>query len=97
MQRKQRRDQLRSNREADLRLFFHICKMLVFSRRGSNVSSIVFFLRSVCFNIVPSEIKLSNLTVKNCSLRDNNKRTWLSITCSVSCNVCMVIGTIRRK
>ena len=66
-------DQLRGYCEADLRLCFRICKMLVFSRCGSNVSSIVFFLRSVCFIIVPSEIKLSNLTVKNCSPRDNNK------------------------
>ena len=30
-------DQLRGYREADLRLCFRICKMLVFSRRGSNV------------------------------------------------------------
>ena len=29
-------DQLRGYREADLRLCFRICKMLVFSRRGSN-------------------------------------------------------------
>ena len=28
-------DQLRGYREADLRLCFHICKKLVFSRRGS--------------------------------------------------------------
>ena len=28
-------DQLRGNREADLRLCFRICKMLVFSRPGS--------------------------------------------------------------
>ena len=30
-------DQLRGHREADLRLCFRICKMLVFSRRGSYV------------------------------------------------------------
>ena len=30
-------DQLRGYREADLRLCFRICKMLVFSRRGSNL------------------------------------------------------------
>ena len=42
-------DQLPGYSEADLRLCFRICKMLVFSRRGSNVSSTVFFLRSVCF------------------------------------------------
>ena len=30
-------DQLRGYREADLRLCFRICKMLVFSRRGSYV------------------------------------------------------------
>ena len=29
-------DQLRGNREADLRLCFRICKNPVFSRRGSN-------------------------------------------------------------
>ena len=29
-------DQLRGNREADLRLCFRICKTLVFSRSGSN-------------------------------------------------------------
>ena len=29
-------DQLRGYREADLRLCFRICKLLVFSRRGSN-------------------------------------------------------------
>ena len=29
-------DQLRGNREADLRLCFRICKKPVFSRRGSN-------------------------------------------------------------
>ena len=28
-------DQLRGYREADLRLYFRICQMLVFSRRGS--------------------------------------------------------------
>ena len=33
-------DQLRSYREADLRLCFSICKMLVFSRRGSYINYI---------------------------------------------------------
>ena len=31
-------DQLRGNREADLRLCFRPCKLLVFSRTGSNLS-----------------------------------------------------------
>ena len=34
-------DQLRGDREADLRLCFRICKMLVFSRHGSFVSNLV--------------------------------------------------------
>ena len=33
-------DQLRGHREADLRLYFRICKNPVFSRRGSNDSYI---------------------------------------------------------
>ena len=33
-------DQLRGNREADLRLCFRICKKPVFSRRGSFISFI---------------------------------------------------------
>ena len=35
-------DQLRGYREADLRLCFRPCKLLVFSRTGSNVSPICF-------------------------------------------------------
>ena len=31
-------DQLRGNREADLRLSFHICRLLVFSSGGSFVA-----------------------------------------------------------
>ena len=30
-------DQLRGYREADLRLFFRLCRLLVFSRGGSNI------------------------------------------------------------
>ena len=40
-------DQLRGYREAELRLCFCICKMLVFSRRGSYVSSHVVFITSM--------------------------------------------------
>ena len=35
---KQRRDQLRGYREANLRLCFRLCKLLVFSRGGSKSS-----------------------------------------------------------
>ena len=38
-------DQLRGYREADLRLCFHLCKLLVFSRGGSFV---------IVFHIIPS-------------------------------------------
>ena len=34
-------DQLHGYREADLRLYFRICKMLVFSQRGSNCWSLL--------------------------------------------------------
>ena len=53
-------DQLRGyreadrNREADLRLCFRICKMLVFSRRGSNVFQTIIYQtlmeRNNCYN-----------------------------------------------
>ena len=34
-------DQLRGYREADLRLCFHICRLLVFSRGGSNTNHVM--------------------------------------------------------
>ena len=37
-------DQLRGNREADLRLCFRPCKLLVFSRTGSTVFDVDFFV-----------------------------------------------------
>ena len=36
-------DQLRGYREADLRLCFRPCKLLVFSRTGSNIIQRIFF------------------------------------------------------
>ena len=48
-------DQLRGYREADLRLCFRICKMLVFSRRGSNINQIYStVLNSLLF--IPGDI-----------------------------------------
>ena len=49
-------DQLRGYREADLRLCFRPCKLLVFSRTGSNVkdiqsnilSMLIAFLEQTC-------------------------------------------------
>ena len=37
-------DQLRGYREADLRLCFRICRLLVFPCTGSNMISLIFFL-----------------------------------------------------
>ena len=46
-------DQLRGYREADLRLCFRPCKLLVFSRIGSYVSQMVryIFLEPVMFRV----------------------------------------------
>ena len=54
-------DQLRGYREADLRLCFCICKMPVFSRRGSNIRSICVFFTITCVvgNICAKSVKLS--------------------------------------
>ena len=49
-------DQLRGYREADLRLCFRPCKLLVFSRTGSYFFSLMFRLQShVKTHIFPGE------------------------------------------
>ena len=40
-------DQLRGYREADLRLCFRPCKLLVFSRTGSNIYFVILFTWNV--------------------------------------------------
>ena len=44
-------DQLRGYREADLRLCFRPCKLLVFSRTGSFVSSLLCLILMTLHNI----------------------------------------------
>ena len=44
-------DQLRSNREADLRLCFRICRLLVFSWRGSNEGEILAIIINRIFSV----------------------------------------------
>ena len=49
-------DQLRGYREADLRLCFRPCKLLVFSRTGSNVScSTWMVILSSAFHVMASQ------------------------------------------
>ena len=49
-------DQLRGYREADLRLCFRPCKLLVFSRTGSNVIKVFYPICSAHFKML--QIKL---------------------------------------
>ena len=49
-------DQLRGYREADLRLCFRSCKLLVFSRTGSYVN---LTLSMICIYIIELDIKLN--------------------------------------
>ena len=44
-------DQLRGYREADLRLYFRICKKPFFSQRGSNVVSYNVLIWNTCIDI----------------------------------------------
>ena len=54
-------DQLRGYREADLRLCFRLCRLLVFPWGGSNV---LFYLQTVvtnkCFKFARSQVRISN-------------------------------------
>ena len=47
-------DQLRSYREADLRLCFRICKKTVFSRRGSNFCGSIYLVPILKFENIHS-------------------------------------------
>ena len=51
-------DQLRGYREADLRLCFHLCKLLVFSRGGSNVVHLYLLCRLMSLNNVENGLKM---------------------------------------
>ena len=52
-------DQLRGHREADLRLCFRICKVLVFSRSGS------YIISKNCKNLVVRTQLISSLSMMN--------------------------------
>ena len=53
-------DQLRGYREADLRLCFHPCKLLVFSRTGSYIFNEILFsvIKYSCANDVLQQVAL---------------------------------------
>ena len=54
-------DQLRGNREADLRLCFRICKKPVFSRRGSNCIRIR--TNSKIFSMLANELGIPSMNM----------------------------------
>ena len=72
-------DQLRSYREADLRLCFRLCRLLVFPCGGSFKSFTEEMFRSAdCFRRTPAH--LSTVLHNFCSLRkQNNFVEWFSV------------------